>query len=118
MCTAVNRILVHAKIFDQFAEKLKSRLAAVVIGDGLDSRVQMGPVIDKENQSRLLELVEVARKETDLLLEGCVPDYLPREGSLFHLLFLYLIIQVINLFKRNCLVQWFHWKCSIRKKKR
>ena len=81
MCTAVNRILVQAKIFDQFAQKLQERLAAVVIGDGLDSGVQMGPVIDKANQSRLLGLVEVARKETNLILAGYVPDHLPMEGS-------------------------------------
>ncbi len=81
MCTAVNRILVQSKIFDQFAEKLQNRLAAVVIGNGLDSKVQMGPVIDKTNQSRLLDLVKVAKKETELLLEGSVPDHLPKEGS-------------------------------------
>lgn len=81
MCTAVNRILIHAKIFNQFAEKLQSILAAVNIGDGLDSMVQMGPVIDKKNQSRLLGLVELAKKETEVLLEGCVPDHLPKEGA-------------------------------------
>ncbi len=81
MCTAVNRILIHHKIFDQFAERLQGSLSSVVIGNGLDSTVEMGPVIDKTNQLRLLDLVKVAKAETDVLLEGKVPEHLPEEGS-------------------------------------
>lgn len=81
MCTAVNRILIHHKIFDQFAERLQGSLSSVVIGNGLDSTVEMGPVIDKTNQLRLLDLVKVAKAETDVLLEGTVPEHLPEEGS-------------------------------------
>jgi aldehyde dehydrogenase (NAD+) len=45
-CTAVKRILVHAKVADAFVERLVERTEAWSYGDPMDPDVDMGTVID------------------------------------------------------------------------
>jgi succinate-semialdehyde dehydrogenase/glutarate-semialdehyde dehydrogenase len=45
-CVCANRILVHAGVYDVFAEKLAARARAMKVGPGTDLGVQIGPLID------------------------------------------------------------------------
>ena len=44
-CTAASRIYVHERIFDAFAERLAAKLDAMVMGDPLDERTDIGTII-------------------------------------------------------------------------
>jgi len=44
-CTAVKRLYVHEKISHLFIQKLKERIDALSVGNGLGSRIDMGPMI-------------------------------------------------------------------------
>lgn len=46
VCIAPNRFLVHDKVHDQFVAKMAARMRALHVGDGLDSRTDLGPLIN------------------------------------------------------------------------
>ncbi len=45
-CTAASRLIVHRAVHDEFVEMLRKRVAALVLGDGLDPKTDVGPVIN------------------------------------------------------------------------
>jgi succinate-semialdehyde dehydrogenase/glutarate-semialdehyde dehydrogenase len=47
-CVCANRILVHAAVYDQFAEKLRDEVAKLKVGNGLDAGVTQGPLINAD----------------------------------------------------------------------
>jgi succinate-semialdehyde dehydrogenase/glutarate-semialdehyde dehydrogenase len=56
-CVCANRFLVHAPIFDAFADKLTRAVGRLVVGSGFEEGVTQGPLID----SAAIEKVEGAR---------------------------------------------------------
>ena len=54
VCVTPDRIFVHDSLHDAFVEGLATRANALVLGDGLDPNVQMGPLIN----ARSLEAAE------------------------------------------------------------
>ena len=77
MCTSISRILVQDTILDDMTARMRAALASVATGDPLATGTEMGPLIDKPNQHRVLGLVDRAADETGLLLRGG-----PLEGDL------------------------------------
>ncbi len=59
-CTAANRIFVQSNIYDQFVEKLQSRMAAMIVGPGTSADTACGPMINAKAREKLEELVENA----------------------------------------------------------
>jgi len=45
-CVCANRFIVHAKIYDAFAEKLVAAVRKLRVGDGLAGETDQGPLID------------------------------------------------------------------------
>lgn len=46
-CTASSRLIITEKVYDEFIDKLKSKMATLKVGHCLDDGVFMGPVADK-----------------------------------------------------------------------
>jgi succinate-semialdehyde dehydrogenase/glutarate-semialdehyde dehydrogenase len=63
-CVCANRILVQQGIHDEFVARLCDKVAALVVGDGLEGVTQQGPLIN----SAALEKVE--RHAKDALAQG------------------------------------------------
>jgi succinate-semialdehyde dehydrogenase/glutarate-semialdehyde dehydrogenase len=59
-CTAANRFHVAAPLADAFASKLAERMGSLKVGRGTDEDVQVGPLIDEDQRSKVAELVEDA----------------------------------------------------------
>jgi len=57
-CVCANRIYVQAGVYDAFAEKLKSAVEALSIGDGLEAGITTGPLINGEAVDKVQEHVE------------------------------------------------------------
>src|SRR6201988_3027206 len=53
-CTAANRFYVHEKVHDTFAEKLKAKMAALKMGNGLDDGVSLGPLVTAEGRAKVV----------------------------------------------------------------
>lgn len=69
-CTATSRLILHEKIHDAFLKALFERLDRFVIGDPLDPRTDMGPVASADQERKVLEYIEVGKKEAKLLRGG------------------------------------------------
>ena len=59
-CTAANRFHVAAPVADEFATKLAERLGAMKVGRGTEDDVEVGPLIDDTQRSKVADLVEDA----------------------------------------------------------
>jgi succinate-semialdehyde dehydrogenase/glutarate-semialdehyde dehydrogenase len=59
-CTSANRFHVAAGIADEFASKLGERMGKLRVGRGTEEGVDVGPLIDESQRSKVAELVEDA----------------------------------------------------------
>lgn len=70
-CTAANRIFVHRDVHDQVAEKLVDKMQSLVVGDGLATGVQTGPLVEEKALTKVTELVQDATdKGAEVLCGG------------------------------------------------
>ncbi|MBY6001249.1 aldehyde dehydrogenase family protein [Tritonibacter mobilis] len=69
-CTASSRLVVADGIHDRFVSALTDKLKALVVGDALDPRTQMGPVVDEKQLEQDLSYVEIAGQEGGRLAFG------------------------------------------------
>ncbi|HYE79546.1 MAG TPA: aldehyde dehydrogenase family protein, partial [bacterium] len=68
-CTAASRLIVHEKIYNEFAERLVARAKTLKVGDGLKGG-EMGPCVSKSQRAKVHEYVEIGQKEGAKLLHG------------------------------------------------
>ncbi|HVJ35497.1 MAG TPA: aldehyde dehydrogenase [Terriglobia bacterium] len=75
VCNAGSRILVDAKIHDEFVHKFQEKAkASFSPGDPLDPATTMGPLVDKGQQKRVLGYIDIGKKEgAKLEFGGNVP---------------------------------------------
>jgi succinate-semialdehyde dehydrogenase/glutarate-semialdehyde dehydrogenase len=59
-CTAANRFHVAGAVAGDFAERLAERMGALKIGRGTEDGVDVGPLVDDKQRSKVAELVEDA----------------------------------------------------------
>ena len=71
-CSACSRAIVHAAIYESFLDRLKEAVLSLRIGNPEEPGTQVGPVIDRRAQSKILEYIEIGKKEARLLVEGTV----------------------------------------------
>jgi len=69
-CSAVERIYVHATIYDAFVEGASSEAKRLVLGDPLLAHTSMGPMAQPDAQARLAAIVEEARSKGARVLCG------------------------------------------------
>lgn len=81
MCTAISRVLVHDDIYDDMAARLRAAYESVRIGDPLEAGVELGPLVDRANQQRILDIIDRARDASDPLLAGRVPEDAPENSA-------------------------------------
>jgi succinate-semialdehyde dehydrogenase / glutarate-semialdehyde dehydrogenase len=59
-CTAANRFHVAGAVADEFTEKLAQKMDSLKVGRGTEDGVDVGPLIDEDQRSKVAELVEDA----------------------------------------------------------
>ena len=59
-CTAANRFFVHSKVHDEFVTRLADRMGALKVGNGLDSGVDVGPMVTEAARRKIARLVDDA----------------------------------------------------------
>ena len=55
-CTASSRLVVHKKIYKQFCQKLVQRVKKLRVGNGLDAKTDVGPVINQAAMDKILAM--------------------------------------------------------------
>ena len=72
-CSACSRAIVHRKVYDQFLERLISKVEALRVGPADDPGNYMGPVISERALKAILDYIEVGRGEGRLITGGDGP---------------------------------------------
>ncbi|HSC69284.1 MAG TPA: NAD-dependent succinate-semialdehyde dehydrogenase [Cellvibrio sp.] len=62
-CVCANRFYVHRSIYQEFSEKLLAAMKTLVIGNGMDSRVTLGPLISTKAIDKVTSLVADAQQK-------------------------------------------------------
>jgi aldehyde dehydrogenase (NAD+) len=69
-CTATSRVIVQERVADEFAEALTQAARNLVVGNGLESGVQMGPAVSESQLQTDLEYIGIGKSEGAKLLAG------------------------------------------------
>lgn len=72
-CVCANRILVQAGIYDAFAERLKTAVAQLKVGDGLKEGVTIGPLINAAAVAKVSRHIGDALEKGASLVTGGSP---------------------------------------------
>ena len=71
-CTAGSRILVQKKSYADFAAKFAERARRLLVGDPLDEKTLIGPMISQAHLAKVRSYIELGQKEGASLLCGGV----------------------------------------------
>ncbi len=75
ICSNGTRVFLHRRIREQFLEKLLRRTETIRLGDPLDERTQMGPLISAAQRDKVMGYIKVGTVEgARLLVGGGVPN--------------------------------------------
>jgi alpha-ketoglutaric semialdehyde dehydrogenase len=69
-CTAASRVIVQRAAAGDFVPELKRQAERLRVGDGLEEGVQIGPIINERQLSRIHSYIEVAQRERAGILTG------------------------------------------------
>jgi 1-pyrroline-5-carboxylate dehydrogenase len=69
-CSACSRAIVHREVYDQFLERLITKVEALRVGPADDPSNYMGPVINERSLRTIRDYVQIGRKEGRLLTGG------------------------------------------------
>ncbi|MBO9724273.1 MAG: NAD-dependent succinate-semialdehyde dehydrogenase [Novosphingobium sp.] len=81
-CVCTNRFYVQDGVYDEFVEKLASRVSAMKVGYGLDEGTEVGPLIDEKAVEKVEEHLEDALAGGATVLAGGQRN--ARGGSFFN----------------------------------
>jgi len=70
VCAAGSRLYVHRKIFDRVVEGVGGAAAAIRLGPGLDPSTQMGPLVSREQQERVLGYIASGKADGASVIAG------------------------------------------------
>ncbi len=62
-CTASSRLVVHKKVYKKFVDKLVERVKKLKVGNGLDEKTEVGPVINQAALEKILGYIEIGQTE-------------------------------------------------------
>ncbi|WP_417605175.1 NAD-dependent succinate-semialdehyde dehydrogenase [Primorskyibacter flagellatus] len=80
-CVCANRIYVQDGVYDAFAEKLRTRVAAMKVGDGLEEGTDLGPLINAGAIDKVQEHIADAKAKGAEVIFGGEADGM--EGNFF-----------------------------------
>jgi phenylacetaldehyde dehydrogenase len=70
VCAAGSRLYVHRKIFDRVVEGLGGAASAIRLGPGLDPSTEMGPLVSREQQERVMSYIRSGCDEGASVVAG------------------------------------------------
>jgi acyl-CoA reductase-like NAD-dependent aldehyde dehydrogenase len=78
VCCAGSRLFVEESAHDALLEKVQARMKKITVGDPLDPKTRMGPLVSKGQLEKVAGYVEQGKKEGAVLLAGGDRPNLPR----------------------------------------
>ncbi len=69
-CTATSRVIVHKKVHDKVRDMILAKMKTLKLGYGLNDGVTIGPVVNEAAMNKILEYIEIGKKDGAQLLAG------------------------------------------------
>ncbi|SHI11671.1 aldehyde dehydrogenase family protein [Clostridium intestinale] len=70
VCSAGSRLILEDKIYNKFIERLVERAKKIKVGLGFDPETEMGPLVSKIQMDKVLNYIEIGKKEGAKLVCG------------------------------------------------
>ncbi len=70
VCCALKRLIVHEDVFDEVVERIKKIVESMKIGDSLDEKTDIGPLVTKRQLDLLIEQVQDAKDKGATVMAG------------------------------------------------
>ncbi len=75
ICVATKRLYVHEDVYDGLRDRLAAIAGAVKVGDGAEQGTVLGPIQNKRQYDRVMDLLDDARANQLTLIQGAaIPD--------------------------------------------
>ena len=74
ICVATKRLYVHEAVYEGLRDRLAGIAKAVKMGDGAEQGTVLGPIQNKRQYERVLDLLEDAKKNELTLIQGAAPE--------------------------------------------
>ncbi len=73
-CTAASRVIIHKKVRQKFERMLVERTKKLRLGNGLNPKVDVGPLVNKSAQDKVVKYIDIGKGEgAKLRCGGRVP---------------------------------------------
>ena len=84
-CTACSRVIVHQAVHDALLAAVVARAKAIVVGNGLDEKTEMGPVVNRRQLDKIANYIGIGSGEGATVEVGGVAlaDSAHASGSFF-----------------------------------
>lgn len=73
-CSACSRAIVHKNVYDEVLAKVTEKTKNLKLGEADDVSVDLGPVVDEKAYNKILEYIEIGKKEGRLVAGGAKGD--------------------------------------------
>jgi aldehyde dehydrogenase (NAD+) len=73
-CVAGSRLILTRKLYDEFVDRIKTKLMKMKTGNPMEKDTDVGPLVSEAQQKRVLDYIELGKKEgASLVCGGGVP---------------------------------------------
>ena len=69
-CTAASRLVVHKDVYERFLDMFTKAASKLRLGNGLHKETDVGPVVNLSQMEKVLDYIEIGKKEGARLLIG------------------------------------------------
>lgn len=77
MCVALSRVIVPRSRYDEIVDRMTQQAKEYRLGDPLDERTTMGPLVAERQRTRVLDYIAIARADgAEVVVGGGRPAYL------------------------------------------
>jgi betaine-aldehyde dehydrogenase len=70
VCVSGSRLLLQKEVHAAMLEKVVERVSAMKLGDPVDEKTELGPVVSKKQQARVLDYIKIGKAEGARLVRG------------------------------------------------
>lgn len=70
VCCSGSRLFLHKSIYEKFLDRLEAKVRQIRQGEPLDPRTTMGPQVSQVHYQRILDYIEIGKKEGAMALCG------------------------------------------------
>jgi len=70
VCSAGSRLLVERSIYPRMLDALVAKVTRIRLGDPLDRDTKMGPLVTEEHMRKVLDYIDIGRREGHRLIAG------------------------------------------------